>query len=221
LKGKLIVFEGLDGSGKDTQANLSYKKLVKKNIKVLTVSFPDYNEPSSILVKMYLNAEFGEKPTDVNAFAASSFYAVDRFVSFNKIWKKKYENGYIILADRYTTSNAIYQLSKLEKKDWNYYLEWLCDYEYNKLMLPRPNLTLYLDVPIEVSQSLMLKRYNGKLSKRDMHEENLQFLKLCQEAAFFSGEKLGWKFINCCRKTGDLKTINEINYEILEKIKNA
>jgi dTMP kinase len=217
-RGKLIVIEGLDGSGKATQADILSQKFASENVDFLHVSFPDYDEPSSVLVKMYLDSYFGSKPEDVNAFAASSFYAVDRFASFVRRWKKDYEQGRVILADRYTTSNAIYQLSKLPKVCWGDYLNWLCDYEYDKLLLPRPDLTIYLDVPLKMSQKLILDRYKGELSKRDIHEKNVDFLSSCRESAFFSGKRLGWEFINCCDEFGKLRSKKEIEVDIWKKV---
>ena len=217
MKGKLIVIEGLDGSGKATQTSLLYNYLKSKNDKVITVSFPDYNQPSSALVNMYLNSEFGGNPDNVNAYAASSFYSVDRYASFLKFWKHKYENEFIIVADRYTTSNAIYQIAKLNNKYWNEFLEWLYDYEYNKLLLPEPDLVIYLDMPIEISQNLMNKRYNGNENKKDIHESNISFLKSCRKAALYSAEKSGWKKIKCYSETSS-KSIDEIHKEIVNTI---
>ena len=147
MNGKLIVIEGLDGSGKATQTAMLRSKLLQLNLKYYQVSFPDYNSSSSSLVKMYLNSEFGESPNDVNAYAATSFFAVDRYSSYIKSWKDKYQNGYIIVADRYTTSNVIYQMSKLGIDNWDYYIDWMQDYEYNKLGLPKPDKVIYLDMP--------------------------------------------------------------------------
>ncbi len=195
--GKLIVIEGLDGSGKATQTNLLCEKLARQDKNFCKLSFPDYNEPSSALVKMYLNSEFGDSPDDVNVYAVSSFYAVDRYASFKRFWKSNYENGQIIVADRYTTSNAIYQLCRLDKSNWDGYLSWLEDYEYVKLALPRPDLVIYLDMPIEVSQQLMSERYHGDDSQKDIHEKNVNFLKKCREAAMYTAEKLNWQVIPC------------------------
>lgn len=217
MKGKLIVIEGLDGSGKATQTSLLYKYLKNKNEKVLKVSFPDYNQASSALVKMYLNSEFGNDPDIVNAYAAASFFSVDRYASFVKFWKDKYESGFTIIADRYTTSNAIYQMSKLESRYWDEYLNWLYDYEYNKLLLPKPDLVIYLDMPIEISQKLMSVRYNGNENKKDIHESNLPFLKMCRETALYSSEKWGWKKNKCFTDSGS-KSVEEIHREIVEII---
>lgn len=209
-KGKFVVIEGLDGSGKATQTELICGNLTKRNKKFCKLSFPDYNEPSSALVKMYMNSEFGSSPDDVNVYAASSFYAVDRYASYKKFWKRNYENGQIIIADRYTTSNEIYQLCRLEKSQWDGYLEWLEDYEYSKLGLPKPDLVVYLDMPVEVSQKLMKSRYNGDDSKKDLYEKNVEFLKKCRETAMYTAKKFGWKVVPCS-ENGESKPIGEIN----------
>ncbi len=211
--GKFIVIEGLDGSGKATQTKLICEKLKKKHKKVCQLSFPDYNEPSSALVRMYLNSEFGDSPDDVNVYAASSFYAVDRYASYKRFWKDKYEGGQTIVADRYTTSNAIYQLCRLDREDWDEYIEWMEDYEYGKLELPQPDLVVYLDMQVDVSQMLMQERYNGDDSKKDLHEKDVEFLKKCREAAMYSAKKLGWKVVNSS-ENGVPKPIEEINKAI-------
>ncbi len=217
MKGKLIVLEGLDGCGKNTQTRLLTERFKKENLDVKYITFPNYEYASSSLVKMYLNSEFGSSPDDVNAYAAASFYAVDRYASFKKYWQKFYENGGVILCDRYTTSNAIYQMCKLEKKFWNEYLTWLYDYEYDKLGLPRPDSVIYLRGDIEVSQKLMAGRYEGDESKKDLHESNIKFLKKCSEAASYVAKKDGWKIIDCC-KNGEMRGKNEIHEEIIKII---
>ena len=174
------------------------------------MSFPNYDEPSSALVKMYLNSEFGNSPDDVNVYAAASFYAVDRYASYKKFWQENYENGQIIIADRYTTSNEIYQLCRLKKSQWDEYLCWLEDYEYNKLGLPKPDLVAYLDMPVEVSQKLMQNRYNGDNSKKDLYEKNVEFLKKCRETAMYTAQKFDWKVVPCSEGEKP-KPISEIN----------
>jgi len=218
-KGKLIVMEGLDGSGKATQTRILCSEIRKYNKSVCRVSFPDYNEPSSSLVKMYLNSEFGQSPEDVNPYAAASFYAVDRFASFNKFWKERYKKGQIVIADRYTTSNAVYQLGKLPKETWEDFIHWLEDYEYNKLNLPKPDLVIYLDMPIEISQKFMTGRYDGKESKKDLHEKNVEFLKKCREAALYTAEKLDWKIVECSKenKPKSIDEVKEIVFDIVER----
>lgn len=217
MDGKLIVIEGLDGCGKNTQVNLLVESLKRKGKKVKYLSFPDYNEPSSSLIKMYLNREFGKDPNEVNAYAASSFYAVDRYASYKKFWEKNYKSGEIIICDRYTTSNTFYQMSKLPKNEWENYLTWLYDYEYNKLGLPKPNNVIFLNVPIEISQNLMEKRYLGDKNKKDLHESDITFLKNCKEAANYVIKKDGWAEIFCA-KENKMRDISDIHDEIIKNI---
>lgn len=195
--GKLIVVEGLDGSGKSTQIELIKKRLEDKGLKYKQIKLPDYEDPSSTLVRMYLAGEFGNKPEDVNAFAASSFYAVDRYANFKRHWKSEYENDYIILADRYTTSNCVHQCSKLEEDEWDSYIEWLYNYEFNQLGIPKPDLVVFLDMDPEISQKLMSGRYKGDENKKDIHEKDTEYLAKCRKAAFYSANKLDWKIIKC------------------------
>ncbi|MGN1468335.1 MAG: dTMP kinase [Ruminococcus sp.] len=218
MAGKLIVVEGLDGSGKATQTQKLYEYLIGLNQQVLKITFPDYDSPASSLVKMYLNGELGDKPSDVNAYAASSFYAVDRVASYLKSWKKDYESGKTILCDRYATSNIIYQMSKMPQNQWDSFMDWQYDFEYDKLGLPAPDRVIYLDVEPEVSQKLMLKRYNGDESKKDLHEKNVDFLLSCRKSALYAADKLNWKVISCC-ENGEMKTIENIFQEILSSLK--
>lgn len=217
MKGKLIVLEGLDGCGKNTQTKLLTEHLKKENMNVKYITFPNYDDASSSLVKMYLNSEFGGSPDDVNAYAAASFYAVDRYASLKKYWQEFYENGGVVICDRYTTSNAVYQMCKLEKIFWDEYLTWLYDYEYDKLGLPRPDSVIYLRGEIEISQRLMAGRYEGDESKKDLHESNIKFLKKCSEAALYVAKKDDWKIIDCC-KNGEMRGKNEIHEEIIKII---
>jgi len=207
----LIVIEGLDGSGKATQTQLLARRLKEKGEGVREVSFPDYDSPSSSLVRMYLNGEFGSHPDDVNAYAASSFYAVDRYASFKKEWEGDYEKG-IVVADRYTTSNAIHQCGKLPQSAWDEYLSWLFDFEYRLLGIPAPDLVLYLQADPDVSQRLLKKRYEGE-DKRDIHEKDIAYLAKCQKAAAYCAAKLGWRTIECA-KDGAMRTIESIREEI-------
>lgn len=195
-KGKIIVIEGLDGSGKNTQARLLTEALSKK-MNVKRLSFPDYDSQSSALVKMYLNGELGDNPMDINAYAASAFYAVDRIASYLKCWQADYLKGVNFVFDRYTTSNAVYMLSKLEDSEKEEYLSWLSDFEFNKMGLPKPDKVIYLDMPTEISQRLMSKRYAGDESKKDLHEKNVDFLKICRTNALYAAEKLNWTVISC------------------------
>ncbi|MGX8701040.1 dTMP kinase [Caproiciproducens sp.] len=215
MSGKLITMEGLDGSGKATQTALLCKALAGRGVQLRRVSFPDYNEPSSALARMYLNGEFGSDPDDVNAYAASSFYAVDRYASYQKHWRQDYRNGSLIIADRYTTSNIVFQLSKLPREQWPGFVEWVQDYEYDKLGLPRPDLTIYLNMPVEVSQKLLSGRYHGNEGKKDIHESNAEYLRACRVSADYAVQRLNWKTVQCA-DSGGLKTVEQIHGEVLE-----
>lgn len=195
-RGKIIVLEGLDGSGKSTQLDLSLGFLKENGVTCRSVSFPNYEALSGKLVRQYLT---GEIPCDGRngAYAASAFYAVDRYISYTTDWKGFYESGGVVLAGRYTTSNAIYQLTKLPPEEHEYYLNWLCDFEYGKLGLPEPDMVIFLDMPVHVSQGLLDKRYLGDKSKKDIHESNIEFLEECRKSALYSANMCGWKVINC------------------------
>lgn len=213
MNAKFIVIEGLDGSGKATQTKILFDKISATGKTVKKLEFPDYANESSALVKMYLGGEFGSNPNDVNAYATSAFYAVDRVASFLKFWKKDYESDSVILSDRYATSNIIYQMSKLDKADWDSFIEWQEDFEYNKLAVPKPDKIIYLDVEPEVSQKLINKRYEGDESKKDLHEKNFAFLLECRKSALYAAKKCGWIVINCC-ENGEIKPIEVIAAEI-------
>lgn len=213
MRGKLIVLEGLDGSGKSTQLAELGSYLDQNGSDVRKIKLPDYDDPSSSLVRMYLGGEFGSDPQSVNAYTASSFYAVDRAANYLRKWKNDYLSGKIILADRYTTSNAYHQLQKLPKEEWDAYLAWLEDYEYGKLSLPKPDCVIYLDMPIDVSQKLMTRRYAGDEQKKDIHEANIAYLKNCRIAALYAAEKLGWHVIECAEE-GEAKPIGQIAEQV-------
>ena len=215
--GKLIVIEGTDGSGKSTQFRKLTQRLEREGQSFKTLVFPRYTEPSSALIRMYLGGEFGTHPSDVNAYAASSLFAVDRFASFKMYWGRDYNAGSLILADRYTTSNAALQCSKLPKDKWDEYLEWLYDFEFNKIGIPKPDLVLFFDMLPQISQTLLSKRYKGEESKKDIHERDRQYLERCRDASLYSAEKLGWEVIKCYE--GDSpKSIEEIFKTVKDKV---
>jgi len=215
--GKLIVIEGLDGSGKSTQLELLTKRLAERSINVKKVSFPDYDNPSSTLVKMYLGGDFGKKAGDVNAYAASVFYTVDRYASFKQSWGEFYLDGGTIVSGRYTTSNAVHQTSKLPRENWEDFLDWLYDFEYEKIGIPKPDKVIFLDMPIEVSQKLLDGRYVGNGGKKDIHESDVEYLNRCREAARFTAEYSDWTVIPCA-KEGNPRSIEEISDDILNEV---
>ena len=215
--GKLIVIEGLDGSGKSTQLDLLYENLKLYGIDCKSVSFPDYDNPSSTLVKMYLGGAFGKKPGDVNAFAASVFYTVDRYASFKANWGEYYSDGGTVVAGRYTTSNAIHQASKLPESEWESFLSWLYDFEYNKIGIPKPDKVIFLDMPVEVSQKLLTKRYEGDNSKKDIHESDTEYLDRCRKAAVFTAKFSDWETIPCS-EDGEARSIEDISKDVLSSV---
>ena len=215
--GKLIVIEGIDGSGKSTHVELLREKLEKTGSQCVKIKLPCYTDNSSALVKMYLNGEFGSHPQDVNAYAASSFFSVDRYASFKKHWGADYNSGKLILADRYTTSNAVHQMTKLKKENWDSYLDWLFDFEYNLMGIPAPDCVIFLDMPVDVSQKLMTKRYSGDENKKDVHERDIEYLLSCSEAARYACEKLGWNLIKCS-ENGEPRSIEAIAEDICNTV---
>ena len=212
--GTLIVIDGLDGSGKNTQATRLFHALQAEGKRVRLVSFPDYESPACSPVKMYLGGQFGSDPESVNSYAASTFFAVDRFASFRLDWKKDYDEGAIIIANRYTTANAIHQLTKLPQEEHRAFLDWLYDFEFQKLGLPAPDLTLLLRVPVEKSLQLIEHRGNEK----DIHE-NRDHLKKAAVAATTCAEAWGWESLSCVDGEGNMLSIDEIGEKILSLVK--
>jgi len=223
-KGVLIVLEsGTDASGKATQAELLYKRLIHEKEEVIKVEFPNYKSASSSLIKMYLRGDFGEDAESINPYAASAFFAVDRYATYNLELKSFYEKGGMIIADRYTTSNMIYQSSKFETKDEkDYFLDWLWDLEFNKFTLPVPSLVIFLDIPPEISIELLKnreKKVEG-IGKKDIHEQNIDYIYKTYQNAMYVASKYSWHIINCLRNDGELKTIEEIHEEVYKICKN-
>ncbi|AFQ44556.1 dTMP kinase [Desulfosporosinus meridiei] len=222
MNGKLIVIEAGDGSGKATQTKLLFDKLSSDNYKVRQVEFPDYGSDSSALIKMYLNGEFGNDPNDVNAYAASSFYAADRFASYKKAWGQFYQDGGIVLADRYTTSNMVHQAAKItDPIERKLFLDWLWDLEFVKFKLPIPDCVIFLDMPPKVSQILInsraLQTDNGE---KDIHERNHDYLVHSYNNATQLRESYGWEKVNCV-DNGKLRSREDIHkdiYRIVTKV---
>lgn len=217
MSGRILCLEGLDGSGKTTQTDLLCQTLSGQGTEFRRIKFPDYDDPSSTLVKMYLGGELGGQASDVNAYAASSFYAVDRYASYVRYWRTDYCEGRHIITDRYVTSNVIYQMPKLPRSEWDAYLHWLQDYEYGKLCLPRPDHVIFFDMPIQISQKLMTQRYQGHEEKKDLHEKDLIYLEKCRECALYAAECLHWTVINCA-KADDPKSISSIHEEVMKDL---
>ena len=215
---KFITIDGLDGSGKGTQAQLLCDTLRAMGKKVRMIDFPCYESESSTLVKMYLGGKLGDSPADTNAYAASMFYAADRYVSYVTDWKKDYldEDTYLI-ANRYTTANAVHQVSKLPKEEWEGFLSWLWDFELGKLGLPTPDCIVYLEVAPHISLGLVKKRSEATGQKMDIHEKDPAYMERCYEAALYVSDRLGWERIRCYDETGILsrETIHE---QILKKV---
>ena len=218
--GKLIVIEGTDGSGKSTQFKLLTERLSTENHTFQKLVFPQYSEPSSALIRMYLGGEFGLSPSDVNAYAASSFYAVDRYASYKKVWGKWYEEGGLVVSDRYTTSNAVHQASKETGEKQKEFLQWLYDFEYNQLGLPRPDLIIYLDVPTDFTEAMMRRREADTNTHADIHEKDLEYLATCRRTGRAAAEYYGWTVIQCV-KDGAMRSIEDIHEELYRKVLNC
>ncbi len=218
--GKLIVFEGTDGSGKTTQFTLLSKRLQAMHVDFRTMDFPQYSEPSSSLIRMYLGGEFGSRPSDVNAYAASTFYAVDRFASYRKVWGDYYKNGGLMLSNRYTTSNAVHQASKERPEQREAFFRWLSEFEYDHLELPRPDIVIYLDVPTELTGKMLRSREEKTHTLADIHEQNMDYLRLCRSTGLQAAHYYGWTIINCAAD-GKMRSIEDIHNEILELVKDC
>ena len=220
-KGLIIVVEGTDSSGKATQTNLIYKRLLSEGIQIKKVSFPRYDNASSTLVKMYLNGDFGKTAESVSPYIASTFYAADRYASYKQDWEEFYLNGGIIIMDRYTQSNMIHQGGKfIDQVEREKFLNWLMDLEYNIYGIPIPDLIFFMDVPLSYSLDLMKDR-NNKITNeeaKDIHEKDIKHLADSYKCATTLINKYGWKWINCINRN-KLRDIQDINDEIYSIIK--
>ena len=217
--GKLIVFEGIDGSGKSTQFKLMCDRLNNEGKHFKRLVFPRYDEPSSALIKMYLAGDFGTEPDSVNAYAASSFYAVDRYASFVQDWREHYIGGGLILTDRYTTSNALHQGAKIIANKRENFFKWLYKYEFSLIGLPAPDLVIYMNIEPEFAAKRLLRRQAETETSPDIHENSMTYLKSCAESGDLAATLLGWHKINCMENEAE-RNINEIHTEIYNLILN-
>ena len=218
MSGKLIVFEGTDGSGKATQSRLLCSRLEAEGIPFRKIDFPRYGKPSAAMVQEYLNGNLGKKPSDVNAYAASMFFSMDRYASYKQDWGDFYEAGGLVVADRYTTSNAVHQASKLLKSERKEYLDWLFELEYGKLGLPKPDLVIYLDMPTEITEQMMRQREQATGTHADIHEQDETYLKNCRANAKEIVKECGWSVLNCA-KDGNPRTPEDIHAQVYRLVK--
>lgn len=214
-KGKLIVLEGIDGSGKSAQYRLLCERMERDKIAYNHIVFPRYEKESSALIRLYLGGAFGKKPGDVNAYTASAFFAVDRFASYRDDWGRIYENGGLILSDRYTTSNAVHQGSKLPDEELPAFFDWLVDFEFRKMGLPEPDLVIYLDVDLETSRRRMRQREADTHTRADIHEQDSDYLARCLHTADMACRHYGWTRIPW-QKDGRERDMDEKNAEIYD-----
>ena len=217
-KGLLIVFEGTDGSGKSTQFSRLCQRVEEDGGQFHRLRFPRYEEESSALIRMYLRGDFGESAAGVNAYAASAFYAVDRYASYQTDWHKDYWAGGLFLLDRYTTSNAVHQGGKLPPAERRAYFDWLFAFEYEKMQLPKPDLVLYLDLPPEKSMELLQRRQAQTDTQGDIHEGDISYLTDCREAALEAAKAYDWKVISCLDKKGSLRSIEDIHQAVWQMV---
>ena len=218
--GKLIVIEGTDGSGKSTQFSLLTRRLAREGRDFRQIVFPQYSEPSSALIRMYLGGEFGSHPGDVNAYAASAFFEVDRYASFKKVWGEYYNGGGLVISDRYTTSNAVHQASKEPPETRQSFLKWLYEFEYDHLGLPRPDLTLYLDVSTDFTEKLLRAREQDTHTQADIHEQDSEYLTTCRRMGKLAADYYGWTVISCVRD-GKIRSIEDIHEEIYRHVRHC
>jgi len=216
MKGKLVVIEGVDGSGKSTQFNRLVRRLEQEKTDFRTFKLPRYSEPSSAPLRMYLNGDFGDDPDCVNAYAASVLFAVDRYASYKLDWGAYYDKGGLVLADRYTTSNAVHQGAKLGRADRGAFFDWLFDLEYGRMELPKPDLVLLLDMPTELS----LKLIGGRDGAADIHERDVRYLRDCRVCALDAAQRFSWRVVPCAQD-GKIRGVEDIHAQIYGEIKRV
>ena len=222
MEGKLIVIDGVDSSGKQTQVEILYNKLKAEGLKVKRISFPNYESNSSALVKMYLAGDLGTNPDELDPYAISTFYAADRYISYITDWKKDLDDGYIIIADRYVSSNMIHQAAKI--KDINakkIFLDWLDSFEYGVYKLPKPDIVVFLNMPVEYAVKLMAERKNKITGdeKKDIHERDVAYLQESYNNAMFIANEYSWNIVNCVNNSA-VRKIEDIASEIYSYVKN-
>ncbi len=215
--GKLIVFEGIDGSGKSTQYRMLCERLAGEGVQFNNIVFPQYKEDSSALIRMYLGGQFGSNPGDVNAYAASTFYAVDRYASYKTKWGAYYEGGGLLLSDRYTTSNAVHQGCKVAPEERAKYFAWLDELEHTLMGLPRPDLVLYMDISAENSQKRLRQRESATGTTADIHEKDAAYLAACAQCSHEAADFYGWKRVPCFEGERP-RTPQEISDEIYKLV---
>ena len=218
--GKLIVIEGTDGSGKSTQFDLLAQRLEQEGRAFRRLRFPRYDQPSSALIRMYLGGDFGADPDAVNAYAASTFYAVDRYASFVQDWQGGYQGGGLFLSDRYTTSNAVHQGGKVPPQEREAFFRWLYDLEYDRMGLPKPDLVVLLDMPTDLSQQLLRHREADTHTSADIHEQDAAYLSRCRETAREAADHYGWAVVSCA-KDGQLRPVEDIHQEVYALVRAA
>lgn len=218
MRGKLIVFEGTDGAGKTTQTRLMAQRLTREGVPYREIDFPRYGNPFAEPARLYLNGALGSRPEDVSAYGASVLFAVDRYASYKEDWGGDYEAGMLILANRYTTSNAVHQASKLPAGEREAFLTWLFDLEYRRLELPEPDLVVYLDLPVEISGQMLRLREAATHTHADIHEQDAAYLRRCRENAGEIARRLGWRRIGCSR-AGAIRTPEDIHNQAWELVR--
>ena len=219
MKGKLIVLEGTDGAGKSTQFARLCTRAENEGLGFRRLIFPRYQEESSSLIRMYLRGEFGDKPGDVNPYAASAFYAVDRYASWKQDWEFFYRQGGTVLADRYTTSNAVHQGAKLPAEERSDFFRWLFAFEYARMGLPRPDLVLYLDLPTREAVERLRHREEETHTKGDIQEADTGYLAACRKSALQAAQEYGWTCIPCLDEKGAMRSVEEIHTEVWENVR--
>ncbi len=220
---KLVVIEGVDSSGKETQSNKLLENIKSMNMSVEKIVFPNYDSDTSSLVKMYLGGDFGARADDVNPYTASAFFAVDRVGSIRSVWRERLQNTDVVIADRYVTSNMIHQASKISNQaDKDQFLDWVYDFEYEKLELPKPDLIIFLDMPVKYAMELMKNRLNKINSSevKDIHESDEGYLQKSYDNAVSVAQKYGWHRVSCV-KDGTIRTIDDISEEIFNVFKEC